>query len=468
MQVHQQAIPSDLLLGLISGTVFVFMGLAACSIAAIRRRSGMRAILWLGIWSALYGARPLGDSLVVLTEMPHWLRVGISYLDTINIYFIVVVAALAFLELIIGKLRWFLKATIWVGSALGVAGIVFFALTGTNRTLGLYNQLLATCLLVAMVILFVVPGLSRRFFALPNRGVLAFGTIFFAVEALLVNLARPFGYQLPRISGVVGFAALLLALGYTAVQIVFANERRLLSIESELAVAREIQKAILPGANPELSHLNIAAAYRPMTAVAGDFYDFIAVDQERVGFLVADVSGHGVPAALIAGMVKMAAQSIEPCAHDPREVLRGLNRGLFRQLHGQFVTASYLWVDTENHRALYSAAGHPPLLRWHGGKLERIESNGLLFGVVAEPDYPVFEMSVDAGDRFLLYTDGMVEPENAGGDAFGDGRLEQVVRENQWRTPSELVDQLLAEVQRWQPASMAQQDDITLIVIDAV
>ena len=205
-----------------------------------------------------------------------------------------------------------------------------------------------------------------------------------------------------------------------------------------------------------------------MTAVAGDFYEFIPVDQKRVGFLVADVTGHGVPAALIASMIKVAMQSVVPCAHDPREVLRGLNRILFRQLHDQFVSAAYLWLDTENRKGLYSAAGHPPLLRWREGKLERTESNGLLFGVIPDPDYPVCDLPIHSGDRFLLYTDGVIEPENASGDSFGDWKLEQVVRNNQSRPPSELSDQLLSEIRLWQPASLAQQDDITLIVIDVV
>src|SRR5207245_9268431 len=132
----------------------------------------------------------------------------------------------------------------------------------------------------------------------------------------------------------------------------------------------------------------ISIPARAMTAVAGDFYEFIPVDRKRVGFLVADVTGHGVPAALIASMIKVAMQSVVPCAHDPREVLRGLNRILFRQLHDQFVTAAYFLVDTQNRKALYSAAGHPPLIRSRGGNLERIESNGIVFGVIPEPDYP--------------------------------------------------------------------------------
>ncbi|MGZ4732035.1 MAG: PP2C family protein-serine/threonine phosphatase [Terriglobales bacterium] len=103
--------------------------------------------------------------------------------------------------------------------------------------------------------------------------------------------------------------------------------------------------------------------------------------------LVADVSGHGVPAALIASMIKVAVQSVVSCAHDPAEVLGRLNRILSGQLRNQFVSAAFLWVDMEIAQALYSAAGHPALLCWREGKLQHIESNGLLFGVAADADY---------------------------------------------------------------------------------
>jgi sigma-B regulation protein RsbU (phosphoserine phosphatase) len=297
---------------------------------------------------------------------------------------------------------------------------------------------------------------------------LAAGTLVFAMEALYVNVVRPWGYNPPHILDSLGFAVLLLSFGYVALQVVFASVRRLLSIESELSIAREIQTSILLGSSPELKDLRVIAVYRPMTAVAGDFYDFIPVDENRVGVLVADVSGQGVPAALIAAMIKVALQSILPCANDAREVLRGLNRILCGQLHDQFITAAYLSIDTQNRKALYSAAGHPPLLRSRGGKVERIESNGIVFGVTSDPDYPVCDMPISPGDRFLLYTDGVIEPENASGDSFGHCKLDQVVQKNQSLPPSELVDQLLLEIRKCQPASVAQQDDITLIVIDVV
>lgn len=452
---------------IIIGSVFVFIGLAACSIAALRRRSGVLIFVWLGIWSAMYGIVHLTQSPSVIAASPRWLQISIPYANTAVTYLLVVVASLSFLELSLGKLRLFVQVLVIVELGIAVAAMAIFILTGSNDKLIPYNNLLAACTLFVLTTVVAVPRLSNKYLALPDRGVLVVGTLVFAIEALYNNLSRPLGYETPRILDHLGFAILLFSYGYVALQMVFANERRLLSIESELAIAREIQTSILPNCIPELNGLQVSAAYHPMTAVAGDFYEFVPVDQSRLGVLVADVSGHGVPAALIASMIKVAMQSVVPCAHDPQAVLRGLNRILSDQLRGQLVSAAYLWVDTENRQVLYSAAGHPPLLRWRQGRLERIESNGLPFGVVREgDDYPVCTMPINPGDRFLLYTDGVSEPENADGDSFGDSRLEQVVRENQGCSPSELSDDLLSEIRRWRPASATQQDDITLIVID--
>jgi sigma-B regulation protein RsbU (phosphoserine phosphatase) len=454
---------------IIIGSVFLFIGLAACSIAAIRRRSCVRIFVWLGIWSAIYGALLLSESPAVVAVSPHWLQIRAPYANTAMVYLIVVVGLLAFLELSLGKLRLFIQAAACVGLVIAIAAIVRFVFTGSNDRLMLSNHLLAAFTLLVLTTIIAVPRLSRKYFVLPDRGVLAIGTVVFAIEGLWNNLSRLLGFETPRILDHLGFAILLFSFGYVALQLVFANERRLLSVENELAIAREIQTSILPGGLPEINNLSFSAAYRPMTEVAGDFYEFIPVDQKRVGILVADVSGHGVPAALIACMIKVAMQSVISFAHDPQAVLSGLNRVLSAQLRGQFISVAYLWLDVENRKALYSAAGHPPLLRWRQRTLERIESNGLLFGVRQEcDDYPVCAMPLASGDRFLLYTDGVTEPENTHGDSFGDNKLEQVVRDGQGSSPSELSDRLLYEIRCWQPASVIQQDDITLIVIDAV
>ncbi|HXH66355.1 MAG TPA: PP2C family protein-serine/threonine phosphatase [Candidatus Limnocylindrales bacterium] len=456
----------DRVADVISGTVFLFIGFLAWGIAAMRRRSGAQILIWLGLWSVMDGFGPLANSLAALGLVPNWLQLSVPYLNTAASYLIMVVGSRAFLELTTGKLRFFIQAVISVGLAIALAGIGFFIFTGSNDKLMLYNNLLAACSLLVLVTVVVVPRLARKYLVLPDRRVLLAGMLVFAIQAVYTNLGRPLGYQATGIWASLGFAILLFSLGYAALQIISASERRLLSIENELAIAREIQSSILPSSNPELASLRITTAYRPMTAVAGDFYEFIPIDRHRIGVLVADVSGHGVPAALIAAMLKIAMQSVVPCAHNPREVLGGLNRTLYGQSRDQFVTAAYLFIDTQNHKALYSAAGHPPLLLSRGGRLERIESNGLVFGVAPDLDYPVHDMPIHSGDRFLLYTDGVIEPENAKGEAFGDAKLEQVVLDAQMRPPSELVDRLLTAIRSWQPSSMAQQDDITVVVID--
>ena len=453
------------LVEIISGTVFVFVGLAACAIAAIRP-SGVRLFLWLGIWSALYGTGLLSHSPAVVAALPKWLQSSVPYADAVSTYLVVVVAFRAFLELSVGGLRLVVKIVIVAGIGVAIAGIGWVVIGGSREKFIQYNQLVTVCGLLVLLTVLTVKKLSEKFLVFLNRRVLAAGTLVFVSVALWVNLSRTVQYQTPRLLNHLGFAVFLLSLGYVGLQIVSANERRLLSIEKELEVARQLQFSILPTVIPEIENARIAVSYRPMTAVAGDFYEFVPVDGRRMGILVADVTGHGVPAALIASMIKVATQSVEGYTHDPREVLRGLNRILFKQLHEQYVSAAYLWIDTEHGKALYSAAGHPPLLRWREGRLERIESNGLLFGVIPDPEYPVRELAIRSGERILLYTDGLIEPQNASGESFGDRKLEEVMRKNQWQPPAELLEQMISEIRAWQPISLPQQDDITMVAID--
>ena len=457
------------------GTTFTVIGLVAVAVAAIRRRTGARAVGWMGIWSATYGILGLSGTPAFIAALPRWAQAAAPYVRVGFTYLTVVVATMAWRELILGRVRRILGAIAVVGLAIGIIGFAYFVFAGSSEKLIPWNNLLAVVDLLLLLTVIIVPSLSRKYLVLPSRGVLAVGSTVFVLEAVFVNLSRPFGYEVARFWDSLAFAVLLFSFSYVALQMVFANERRLLSIENELAVARQLQFSILPTTTPQLHNLRIAAVYEPMTEVAGDFYEFLPVDEYRAGFLVADVSGHGVPAALIASMIKVAAQSVTAWARDPGQVLRRLGEILSGQLRGQFVSAAYLWIDMETRQARYSAAGHPPLLCWRAAdrELKRIESNGLLFGVNFESghgdsDYPTCDVALASGDRFLLYTDGVVEPENSAGESFGDRQMERVVRGNQSCTASELSGHLLAEVRNWQPASLTQQDDITLIVIDVL
>jgi len=455
--------------GIVLGTIFLSIGATACAIAAIRWRRGVRILVWLGIFSGMFGLQKLVQTPAVLAVLPQALKSAVPYVSTAVMYLLLVSALFAWRELTVGKLRFLIQLEILVGLAIAVIGIGTFVLGGPGDKWMFYNNLLAVLAMPILLAVVLVPKFSK-FLVIPNHRVLAAGTLIFALEVLYTNLGTVLHYRpLPLVDSL-GFAVLLFSLGYVALEIVFTNERRLLSIETELETARQIQSSILPARVPELENLRIAASYHPMTAVAGDFYQFVRSDNNHLGILVADVSGHGIPAALISSMIKVAMQSVAVHADDPAQVLGSLNRILWSEAHGQFASAAYVWIDTENRNALYSAAGHPPLLCWRNtrGEMQRIESNGLLFGVEPDSEYPVCSVPVEPSDRLLLYTDGVTETENAAGEAFGDRQLEQVVRNNRLQPASEVSRQLLSELGRWRPAAVNQQDDITLIVVDVL
>lgn len=453
---------------LVSGLFFIFLGLMSLSVAVIRRGSGVRILIWIGLWSGLFGLNDLAHSSLVTAAVPDALRLAATVIIAFTGYLILPVGTLSFLELSLARLRRVLQVLIAIDLLVAAAGLYIFFATGRLNVLLSLNNLLAACTTTILVAVVAVPRLSRRYLAISGHSVLTIGNILFALQALYANLANVFNWNNPRFFSSLGFAILLLSFAYTAMLMITANEGRLLSIEKELEIARQLQFSILPASPPELSNLHIASVYEPMTAVAGDFYQFLPIDQYRTGFLVADVSGHGVPAALIASMIKVATQAVNACASDPAEVLKRLGTSLNDNLRGQFVTAAYLWIDTAAGSARYSAAGHPPLLRWRktDATLTRIESNGLLFGVKHESDYPVSEFPIAPGDRFLLYTDGVTEPENEAGEQFGDRQMEQVIRDNQSGTVSDLTTRLLQGIRRWQPSGLAQQDDITMVAVD--
>jgi len=454
---------------IVVGTIFLSIGATACAIAAIRWRRGVRILVWWGIWSGMYGLQTLCQTPAVLAVLPHALKTAMPYVSTAVMYLLLVSALFAWRELSLGRLRLLIQLEIFAGLAIALIGFGTFMLGGPNGKWIFYNNLLAVFSMLVLLTVVLVPKFSK-FLVIPNHRILTAATLIFASEVLYTNLASVLHYRVLPLVSSVGFAALLFSLGYIALEILFTNERRLLSIETELETARQIQSSILPAKVPELENLRIAASYLPMTSVAGDFYQFVRSDNNHLGVLVADVSGHGVPAALISSMIKVAMQSVTIFAHDPAQVLGALNRILSSEARGQFASAAYLWIDTENRNALYSAAGHPPLLCWRNkrGEMQRIECNGLLFGVRPDSEYPVCGVPFEPSDRFLLYTDGVTETENAAGEAFGDRQLQRVVRNHRLQPASELSRQVLSELQWWRPTAVNQQDDITLIVVDVL
>jgi sigma-B regulation protein RsbU (phosphoserine phosphatase) len=246
--------------------------------------------------------------------------------------------------------------------------------------------------------------------------------------------------------------------------------RQLVAINHELEMARQIQLSILPSKTPKIRGVDIAARFMPMTSVAGDFYDFIIVDDQHVGILIADVTGHGLPAALIASMLQVALAAQFVHAAEPGRVLAGLNQALCGKFRQHFVTAAYLFVDMEKGSVSYAGAGHPPLLWWResiGGASELTE-NGMLMGHLPEAEYSTIHLPVGPGDRIVLYTDGILEAQNAAEEMYGGDRLKQFLEANHELEVDPLADSLLHELSLWsgQPKGQGQQDDITVLAIN--
>ena len=245
---------------------------------------------------------------------------------------------------------------------------------------------------------------------------------------------------------------------------------QLLELNNELEMARKIQLSILPQTLPKLPRLHIAARYLPMTAVAGDFYDFINIDDNHVGILMADVSGHGLPSALIASMLQVALSGQVAHAAEPSQVLLGLNKALCGKFAENFVTAAYVYLDLEKNMMRYAGAGHPPILRYRSstGKTAEILENGLVLGLIEEASYNAIELALEPGDRHVLYTDGIVEAADPAKELYGADRFMRFMEKNHALNAEQFADTFLAEIASWtgQSDDQGQQDDITLLLFD--
>jgi phosphoserine phosphatase RsbU/P len=226
---------------------------------------------------------------------------------------------------------------------------------------------------------------------------------------------------------------------------------------------RKILRSILSTDVPASANFNVVTRYVPMTAVAGDFYEVVTMDDQRAGLFIADVSGHGVPAALIASMVKLAVDSKRASFASPAELLTGLNALLYRNARPQLVTAAYAYLNCESHQLLYSAAGHPPMLLWRRKEVMAVEQNGLLLAAFPFATYSATTITLEAGDRILLYTDGVLEATNSEDIEFGRDRLSALLNKSATHSISDVADFIVAEVSAW---SNKQGDDSTVLLCE--
>jgi phosphoserine phosphatase RsbU/P len=268
------------------------------------------------------------------------------------------------------------------------------------------------------------------------------------------------------------FLVLCIGLGYVAVHHFFSNEKKLLGIEQEIEIARRIQRSNLPGNLRTPRGIEIVARYVPKSAVAGDFYDLQVKEGSGVGVLIADVSGHGIGAALIGSMLKVAFASQAECLSNPAKVLTEINRILQGKMEESFVTACSLFVDVASGRVTYANAGHPPPLLWRSSKREvfRFPPGGTILGPFPETVYENATFDIAKHDRLYLYTDGIIETRSRTGELFGDDRLEEFIKGYSSDSANSVADKLIEHLDLWSGRSHegTLDDDLTFMVIDVV
>ena len=347
----------------------------------------------------------------------------------------------------------------------GIGGVMAAAtfLFGNSEFYDLINRLAVIAASSFFLMRFMASGSAERSSpAAADFAVLRWGLLIFVAFVIWGNMAGLLSISSPRLEPF-GFAAFLSTLGYVAARRTLQRDRQLNEIQKELDVARRIQLSILPAEFPTSTPFRVAARYVPITSVAGDFYDYVVADSQQAGLLIADVSGHGVPAALIASMVKLAAASQRPLANEPSRFLTDMNSALFGNTQNQFVTAAYVHLDAETRELRYSAAGHPPMLLLRNGAIIEIEENGLMLAAFDFAAYSNAIHRLEPGDRLLLYTDGIVEACNALGTFFGQDALCESLRKTAGFSPSAAADSIISSVRQW---SAKQEDDLTVLVCD--
>lgn len=243
-----------------------------------------------------------------------------------------------------------------------------------------------------------------------------------------------------------------------------AAERQRL-IERDLTIARDIQSSFLPRQLPRLPGIDLGATTRPARFVGGDYYDLFRLDENLIGVAVADISGKGVPAALLMAMFCTVLRGLYSAGTSTEQVLIAANEYLLEHTNPEtFVTAFYGVINTAGRELSYTNAGQcPPVLRrGQTHELELLPPSGPALGVVPAADFETVTTSLGQGDALLLYTDGLTDTMAPDGDLLGTDRVHDMMSAAQATSAQQLIDEILVGVSQWQQGT-DQIDDITLV-----
>jgi serine phosphatase RsbU (regulator of sigma subunit)/predicted ester cyclase len=238
-------------------------------------------------------------------------------------------------------------------------------------------------------------------------------------------------------------------------------------VEQELRVARSIQQASLPEQVPQLEGWQITPFYRPAREVGGDFYDFLELEDGRLGLVVGDATGKGVPAALVMASARSMLRAIAQAlgSTSPGDVLGRVNDALFTDIPpNMFVTCFYAILDPKRASLSYANAGHDLPYLWRGGEAVELRARGMPLGLMPGMSYEEKEIELDSGEGVLFYTDGLVEAHDPKGEMFGFPRLRALIADH--GEERALGNFLLEELYSFVGEGWEQEDDITLLMLE--
>ncbi|HEX3579923.1 MAG TPA: PP2C family protein-serine/threonine phosphatase [Thermoanaerobaculia bacterium] len=446
----------DMTAGVIAA-VLITMGIGMLLLGALTAGRSRRSFVYTGLFAIAYGARLAinTEAFTLLYGHPRWL----DYVRSDFEYLVPIPAALLF-ETFSGNRRPLVHRII-------TFALVACAAVAIPYEVAVHSPFALKPVIDALVIVLIAVLAIDLLSASPDSGnwsLVRIGALVFAAFVLNEHfrfVGDPYGVTREP----TGFLILMLTIIVTTMRHATQSQQRLAVVDSELATARKIQLAALPRKNPELRGLEVAAVYTPASDVAGDFYDFLELDRGCLGVFIADVSGHGVPAALVASMLKIALATQSENASSPARVLANLNALFFGRLERQFITAAYVHIDPIAGILTTASAGHPPPILLHGETCDEIIAPGVVLGRFRDARYEEVSRPFVPGDTLVLYTDGVTETSNRNAEIWGDERLRTTIAAKGANSAAELAAKIIAEVQTWRGVTGPPEDDVTLIVV---
>src|SRR6266851_5608011 len=240
-------------------------------------------------------------------------------------------------------------------------------------------------------------------------------------------------------------------------------------LQTQLEIARQVQLQLLPPKDPQLEGFDISAYNFPTEEVSGDYYDWVRLFDDQIGIVIADVSGKGVPAALLMAFLRASLRAASHIGYAPHVSMSKVNYLLWESIErNQFVTAFYGILDSANRTLAYCNAGHnPPFLMEADGKVHFEERGGVPLGMFRDTRYYEYFATIEPGQVLVLYTDGVTEATNRALDEYGRDRLVEAVRQCRHLGAREMIDYIHRDVLNW-TEGLGATDDVTFFIIKAL